>query len=66
MTRTQGFIVGVASFAAGIVIGMLFAPKSGRELRKEISDSAQKLPHLYDDLKLPKLSPSDVERDLIK
>ncbi len=66
MTRTQSFIIGVASFAAGVAIGLLFAPKSGKELRKDISDTAQKLPHLYEDLKLPKLSSSEVERDLIK
>lgn len=41
MTRTQSFIIGVASFAAGVAIGLLFAPKSGKELRKDISDSAQ-------------------------
>jgi hypothetical protein len=66
MTRIQAMIIGIASFAAGVIIGMLVAPKSGKELRKELSESAAKLPHLYDDLKLPRLSPSEVERDLIK
>lgn len=77
MTRIQGLIVGTASFAAGVIIGMLAAPKSGRELRrelsesvgklrKEVNESVAKLPHLYDDLKLPRLSSSEVESDLMK
>ncbi|MCS7012806.1 MAG: YtxH domain-containing protein [Chloroherpetonaceae bacterium] len=66
MTRMQGLLIGAISFAAGVAIGMLFAPKSGRELRQELRETAKKLPDLYDDLKLPKVSSSEIERELVK
>lgn len=67
MTRVQGLLIGAISFAAGIAIGMLFAPKPGRELRQELQEKTKKLSsQLYDDLNLPKVSTSEIERDLIK
>jgi gas vesicle protein len=45
-TYTRGFLVGaVVGGAVGAVLALLFAPKSGRELRRDIAD---KTGELYD------------------
>lgn len=40
-TKTKGVAIGVLSFMAGIGIGFLLAPKSGKELRTDIKDAAK-------------------------
>ena len=42
--RTSGFVVGLLCGAAvGATLGLLFAPKTGTELRRDIADGAGKL-----------------------
>ncbi len=41
MSTTKDVAVGILSFLAGIGIGILLAPKSGREIRTDISESAK-------------------------
>lgn len=40
-TKTKGAAIGILSFMAGIGIGLLLAPKTGKELRTEIKDAAK-------------------------
>lgn len=40
-SRTKGIAIGVLSFMAGVGIGLLLAPKSGKELRSDIKDAAK-------------------------
>lgn len=41
MSTTKDVAVGILSFLAGIGIGLLLAPKSGKELRTDIGESAK-------------------------
>ncbi|KER10586.1 MAG: hypothetical protein HY22_03570 [[Candidatus Thermochlorobacteriaceae] bacterium GBChlB] len=65
MTKSQGFLIGVLSFAAGVGIGLLLAPKSGRDLRKDIKRSAT-LSNLFEDLDFSTSSSREIERELSK
>ncbi|NTV47453.1 MAG: YtxH domain-containing protein [Chlorobiales bacterium] len=40
-TKTKGVAIGVLSFMAGIGIGLLLAPKTGKQLRTDIKDAAK-------------------------
>ncbi|NTW49250.1 MAG: YtxH domain-containing protein [Chlorobiales bacterium] len=40
-TKTKGVAIGVLSFMAGVGIGLLLAPKTGKELRSDIKDAAK-------------------------
>ncbi|GFN30201.1 YtxH domain-containing protein [Paenibacillus xylaniclasticus] len=43
-TSTKGFLLGaLAGAVVGSITALLFAPKSGKELRSDIADSAQKV-----------------------
>lgn len=44
MERQNGFLIGLTGLAAGIAVGLLLAPKSGRDLRKDIRRTARHLP----------------------
>ncbi len=41
MSTTKDVAVGILSFLAGIGIGVLLAPKSGREIRADLGHSAK-------------------------
>ncbi|MBC8044882.1 MAG: YtxH domain-containing protein, partial [Rhizobacter sp.] len=41
MERQNGFLIGLTGLAAGIAVGLLLAPKSGRDLRKDIRRTAR-------------------------
>ncbi|MFQ3599144.1 MAG: YtxH domain-containing protein [Chloroherpetonaceae bacterium] len=64
MTRGQGIAIGVFSFLAGVAVGMLFAPKSGKELRKELREKIEDATDLYSDINFSSLTEDDVEREL--
>lgn len=40
MKNSGGVLIGILSAAAGVVAGMLIAPKKGEELRKDIKGTA--------------------------
>lgn len=50
------FVMGLtAGLLGGAVLGLLFAPKSGDELREDLQDMARKLPDkINDEIKNPK------------
>lgn len=64
MTRGQGIAIGVLSFLAGVAVGMLFAPKSGKELRQDLRRKLQEATDLYGDLDFSNLTEDDIEREL--
>ncbi len=64
MTRGQGIAIGVFSFLAGVAVGMLFAPKSGKELRKELREKLEDATDLYGNINFSSLTEADVEREL--
>ncbi|ACF13825.1 hypothetical protein Ctha_1362 [Chloroherpeton thalassium ATCC 35110] len=41
MSTTKDVTLGILSFAAGITIGLLLAPKSGKELREDIGHASK-------------------------
>jgi len=50
MSKTLGTIVtAVASFSAGVVVGMLITPQSGRENRRWISEHSSDAKHWVED-----------------
>jgi len=50
MSKTLGTIVtALASFSAGVVVGMLITPLSGRENRRWISDHSNEAKHWVED-----------------
>ncbi|MCS6989926.1 MAG: YtxH domain-containing protein [Chloroherpetonaceae bacterium] len=64
MTRGQGIAIGVISFLAGVAVGMLFAPKSGKELRQELRQKLGEATDLYGNLNFSNLTEEDIEREL--
>ena len=64
MTRGQGLAIGVVSFLAGVAVGMLFAPKSGKELRKELREKIEDATDLYGNINFSNLTEDEVEREL--
>ncbi len=64
MTRGQGIVIGVVSFLAGVAVGMLFAPKSGKELRKELREKIDDVTDLYGNINFSNLTEDEVEREL--
>ncbi len=64
MTRGQGLAIGIVSFLAGVAVGMLFAPKSGKELRKELKEKLENATDLYGNINFSNLTEDDVEREL--
>jgi gas vesicle protein len=64
MTRGQGIAIGVVSFLAGVAVGMLFAPKSGKELRKELREKIEDATDLYGNINFSNLTEDEVEREL--
>ncbi len=64
MTRGQGIAIGVFSFLAGVAVGMLFAPKSGKELRKDLREKIEDATDLYSNINFSSLTEADVEREL--
>ncbi len=64
MTRGQGIAIGVVSFLAGVAVGMLFAPKSGKELRKELREKIEDATDLYSNINFSNLTEDEVEREL--
>jgi gas vesicle protein len=66
MTRGQSIAIGLIGFAAGVVVGMLIAPKSGKELRDDIRRNAKKATDLYDDLEFGSLTENEMESELVK
>ncbi len=66
MTRGQGIAIGVVSFLAGVAIGLLFAPKSGKELRKDLREKLEDATDLYGNINFSSLTEADIERDLTR
>lgn len=66
MTRGQGIAIGVLSFLAGVAVGMLFAPKSGKELRRELREKIENATDLYGNINFSSLTEEEVERELTK
>ena len=64
MTRGQAITIGVFSFLAGIAVGFLFAPKSGRELRKDLREKLEEATDLYSNINFSSLTEAEVEREL--
>lgn len=64
MTRGQGIAIGVFSFLAGVAVGMLFAPKSGKELRKDLREKIEEATDLYGNINFSSLTEDDIEREL--
>jgi gas vesicle protein len=64
MTRGQGIAIGVFSFLAGVAVGMLFAPKSGKELRKELKEKIENATDLYGNINFSNLTEDEVAREL--
>jgi len=64
MTRGQGLAIGIVSFLAGVAVGMLFAPKSGKELRKELREKIEDATDLYGNINFSNLTEDEVEREL--
>lgn len=64
MTRGQGLAIGIVSFLAGVAVGMLFAPKSGKELRKELRKKIEDATDLYGNINFSNLTEDEVEREL--
>jgi gas vesicle protein len=64
MTKGQGFAVGFLAFAAGIALGMLIAPKTGKELRNDLQKAAQKVTDLYEDLNFADLTENEIVGEL--
>ncbi|MFN3345943.1 MAG: YtxH domain-containing protein [Chloroherpetonaceae bacterium] len=64
MTRGQGIAIGVFSFLAGVAVGMLFAPKSGKELRKDLREKLEEATDLYSNINFSNLTEAEVEREL--
>jgi gas vesicle protein len=64
MTRGQGIAIGIVSFLAGVAVGMLFAPKSGKELRKELREKIEDATDLYGNINFSNLTEDEVEREL--
>jgi gas vesicle protein len=64
MTRGQGIAIGAVSFLAGVAIGMLFAPKSGKELRKDLRQKLQDATDLYSNINFSSLTETDIESEL--
>jgi gas vesicle protein len=64
MTRGQGIAIGVVSFLAGVAVGMLFAPKSGKELRKELKEKIENATDLYGNINFSNLTEEEVDREL--
>jgi gas vesicle protein len=64
MTRGQGIAIGIVSFLAGVAVGMLFAPKSGKELRKELKEKIENATDLYGNINFSNLTEDEVDREL--
>jgi len=64
MTRGQGIAIGVFSFLAGVAVGMLLAPKSGKELRKELKEKIENATDLYGNINFSNLTEEEVDREL--
>ncbi|MDX2127963.1 MAG: YtxH domain-containing protein [Chloroherpetonaceae bacterium] len=69
MSSGGKFLLGLGAFAAGVAVGLLIAPKSGKELREDIKKKVKGFPDLYkDDLNGVdvEISGRDLEEQLIK
>ncbi len=66
MTRGQGIIIGVVSFLAGVAVGLLFAPKSGKELREDLRKKLEDAADLYGNINFSGLTEADIEQDLTR
>lgn len=66
MSAKQILVGTISGIVAGAVVGLILAPQSGEETRKQIADSTKDLKHKWDKLTSKSLKELDELQDVFK